>query len=213
MSDSGQRLAGDLPPYVFSETTAAGGEAGLDSPDYGATDTRAGSANRASPGGGSTGQGDGSSGGSGALPVDPHQAVDAVKGGGGQVMGWVQAHPLTAIGLGLVGGVLLGSRGGSHHHHHYGSFGSGGDDHGGHSGGSYGGHAAQGGIAGGLMRVAQQAGLMDQLTSFGDQAARAVNQRATAMLRDRVPGFDDHLAERQASPALTPATRAGQTLS
>ena len=155
---------------------------------------------------GGSGADTGSSDDAGSMP-DASDAVSAVKSGGGRAMGWIQEHPLTAVGLGLIGGIVLGARGGGerHHHHHYGSQES--SDGGGQSGQS--GQSGQQGKPGGLAGLIQQTGLMDSVTSVAERAVHVVNEQATDMLRQRVPGFEDQLQQKRgpSAPAAKEVSR------
>ncbi|HEV2527047.1 MAG TPA: hypothetical protein VGT61_01135 [Thermomicrobiales bacterium] len=153
-----------------------------------------------SSGGASSGGGQSDDSGGSSLPIpDPGEAVSAVKSGGSHAMsqanGWIKEHPLVAVGLGLVGGIILGSRGGGEHHHHYGSHG----DQGGNSyqGGSQG--QSGGGLGGGLMHLAQQSGLLDNLSGAADRALQIANEQVSGVVRQYVPDFDQHLEEKRSS--------------
>lgn len=132
------------------------------------------------------------------------------SGGGGLSAGstldsaknWVSEHPLLAAGAGLMVGVILGMRGGEQRHesHRYDR---------GPSGyrsyrppqieGSYiaGRSMSGGGSSAGVMKLAQQSGLSERLSSMIERTMREANDQARQMLSQRLPAFEDKLHEQE----------------
>ena len=133
-----------------------------------------------------------------------------------QVKDWITAHPMVAIGAGLVGGIVLGGSGGGgqHHHHYHGDGGS--NQHG--SGGSgsqssqssQSSHASSGHQApGGLLGIIQQAGLLDIVTQSADRLMKSANGHAAELMRQRVPGFDEQMRQKTGAAPSSPTPPAG----
>lgn len=148
---------------------------------------------------------------SGAVAEKAQDAAGAVaeqaKAAPGQFMGWIQAHPMVAVGAGLVGGMILGGRGGGEHHHHY--HGDGSEDQL-RSGGQSGQHGSGGGSSGsgkpgGLIGMIEQTGLLDTITQSAERAMKMANGHVEELLRQRVPGFDEHLGRSGGSTPSAPA--------
>ncbi len=134
-----------------------------------------------------------------------------------RVKEWVAAHPMVAVGAGLIGGIVLGGTGGGggqHHHHHYHGD-SGSDQHGAgadsQAGKASGGHEASSGqqSPGGLLGIIQQTGLLAAVTNAADQLMKSANGHAAEIVRQRIPGFDDQL--RQKTGSIPPAVPASTT--
>ena len=132
-----------------------------------------------------------------------------------RVKDWITAHPMVAVGAGLIGGIVLGgSGGGSHHHHHYHgdsgsaqhSSGSNGSQSSGTSHGSGGQHAP-----GGLLGLVQQTGLLDTVTQAADRLMKSANGHAAELMRQRVPGFDEQLRQKTGGAAVPPTGSGVQT--
>ncbi len=144
---------------------------------------------------------------------------EAASAGMGRVREWISAHPLVAVGAGLIGGIVLaGSGGGTNHHHHYhgdqgsqprhdatsGSQSSHDQTQSQSSGQSHGqSHQQQGG---GILGMIQQTGLLDTLTQSADRLMKTANGHATELARQRVPGFEEQLRQKGGS-ATPPAGR------
>ncbi len=123
-----------------------------------------------------------------------------------RVKDWITAHPMVAVGAGLIGGIVLGgSGGGSHHHHHYHGE-SGSEQHSSGGNGSQpsdasGGHQAPGSLLG----MVQQTGLLDAITQQADRLMKSANGHAAELMRQRVPGFDDQMRQKTGSSPVPPA--------
>ena len=154
----------------------------------------------------------GSSGSSAASQVkdEVSSVSDKAPAAAGKVKEWVSAHPLVAIGAGLVGGIVLGGRGGggksSHHHHYYGGQESPPSQESGSGSHSSSGQASQRQQgSGGLAGLIQQTGLLATVTKSAEGMMGMVNDHAAEVLRQRVPGFDDELRQKKGQAAPPPA--------
>ncbi len=126
-----------------------------------------------------------------------------------RVKEWITAHPMVAVGAGLVGGIVLGgSGGGSQHHHHY--HGDNGSNQHSAGNGSQSSHASGDHQApGGLLGMVQQTGLLDILTQNADRLMKSANGHASELMRQRVPGFDEQMRQKTGAPP--PGAPAGGT--
>lgn len=146
--------------------------------------------------------------------------MESASAGAGRVKEWISAHPLVAVGAGLIGGIVLaGSGSGSNHHHHYhgdqspqprhdstnGSQSqSSGQSQNPSSGQSHGqSHQPQG--SGGILGMIQQTGLLDTLAGSAERLMKSANGHAAELARQRVPGFDEQLRQKQTpdSPSVS----------
>lgn len=134
--------------------------------------------------------------------------ADQAKAAPGQLKSWIQAHPMVAVGAGLVGGMILGGSGGGEHHHHYHGDGSEGQHQSsGKSGQSGAGRGSSGsGKPGGLVGMIEQTGLLDTITESAERAMKMANGHVAELLRQRIPGFDDQLRQAAGPTASVPAT-------
>ena len=121
---------------------------------------------------------------------------------------WVTAHPLVAVGAGLIGGMVLGGSGGGgsqHHHHYHGDSGS--DQHASGSNQSESSKSSGGQQAtGGLLGIIQQTGLLEIVTQSADRLMKTANTHAAELMRQRVPGFDEQLSQKTGSSAAVAAS-------
>ncbi len=130
-----------------------------------------------------------------------------------RVKEWITAHPMVAVGAGLIGGIVLGGSGGGNHHHHHYHGDSGADQHtsggnGSQSSHSSGGSGGSGGqqAASGLLGMVQQTGLLDTVTQVADRLMKSANGHAAELMRQRVPGFDEQMRQKTGgSPTPAPA--------
>lgn len=123
-----------------------------------------------------------------------------------RVKDWITAHPMVAVGAGLIGGVVLGgSGGGSHHHHHYHGE-SGSDQQSSGGSGSQSSHASGSHQApSGLLGIVQQIGLLDVVTQAADRLMKSANGHAAELMRQRVPGFDEQMRQKPGTSSMPPA--------
>ena len=135
----------------------------------------------------------------------------------GRVKEWVTAHPLVAVGAGVIGGIVLGasgSGGSQHHHHYYGDSGT--QDQSSSAdrsssqaqqGDRPASHAQQGG---GILGLIQQTGLLETVTQSAERFMRMANDQASDLARQHVPGFEDQLRQKRGPSATTPVTPSPQ---
>lgn len=147
-------------------------------------------------------------------PSDTSSNGSSGAGAASTAKNWIEQHPLLAIGAGLIGGLVIGGRGGDDDHKHrsnsyqshYSPAQSEGSSDASRSASGSGTVAA----AGGIMGLAQQSGLMQTIQDAADQMMRTANDRAKSSLSEFVPGFDDQLkhreSERKQSTSPTPTT-------
>lgn len=123
--------------------------------------------------------------------------ADQARAAPGQLKSWIQAHPMVAVGAGLVGGMILGGRGGGEHHHHYHGDGTEAQHQSsGKSGQSGSGSGSSGsGKPGGLIGMIEQTGLLDTITESAERVMKMANGHVAELLRQRVPGFDEQLRQ------------------